>query len=162
MVAIDIDRRFVIIGILVVVILAPAIFWSMQARGVKPEFVQALRENKVTGLPINLQGKTWSEAELASVYVRKVPRGAGQEQSIPRAIHTRGDYTLSSSRYTYQGTINDGATGVKHVFGRLRRQPGTWRYEGIHPDSAEKHIQRRQQQLDAIKRQQEAVGPSSP
>jgi hypothetical protein len=130
--------------------------WETQAYRARGEFRRVVQRGAVEALPPDLRDKTWSREELSGARVVKVARGYGKERAIGRLIHTRGDYTIPSATYAYQATLTDSATGIRHVFGRLRGKPGAWRHVGIHPDSARLHIQRRQDQLDTFLQERRA------
>ena len=148
---VTVDRRsLAIIGVLVLAFLIPVAVWQFQGAGMRSDFVQALRTGDVGGLPVDLQGKRWSEQELAQVEVLAVPDSAGTQRAISREIYERGRVLVSSHQYAYQGTIVDASTGILHVFGFQRRQPRVWRWVTIHPSSFKLHIERRQEQLDEM------------
>lgn len=148
-----VDRKaLVIVGVLALAFLIPVVVWQFQGAGMRSDLVQALRTGNVGGLPVDLQGKRWSEQELAQVEVLAVPDSAGTERAISREIYERGRVVVSSHRYAYQGTIADANTGILHVFGFQRRQPRVWRWVTIHPSSHKLHIERRQEQLDEMLR----------
>ena len=146
------SRSLSIISVLVLAILVPVAVWYFQAAPMRSHFVQALRAGDIGGIPVDLQAKIWSEQELTEVEVLAVPQGAGSERAMSRVAYTRGRVLLSSQHYAYQGTISDSSTGIRHVFGLPRREPRVWRWITIHPSSAELHIQRRQEELDELKR----------
>ena len=100
-----------------------------------------------------MRGKQWTEEELATIEVLKVPAGSGREQSLSRAAHDRGRLVVSSQQYAYQATVTDQTTGIIHVFGYTRREPPTWQWASIHPSSAKLHIEQRAQQLEDAKKQ---------
>jgi len=146
-----VDRKaLVIVGVLALAFLIPVVVWQFQGAGMRSDLVQTLRTGKVGGLPVDLQGKRWSEQELAQVEVVAVPESAGTERAISREIYERGRVLVSSHQYAYQGTIADADTGILHVFGFQRRQPRVWRWVTIHPSSHKLHIERRQEQLDEM------------
>ena len=148
-----VDRKaLAIVGVLVLAVLIPAAVWQFQGAGMRSDFGQALRSGNVGGLPVDLQGKRWSEQELAQVEVLAVPDNAGTERAISREIYERGRVLVSSHQYAYQGTITDTSTGILHVFGFHRREPRAWRWVTIHPSSHKLHIERRQEQLDEMLR----------
>jgi len=141
-----------IIGVLVLAVLIPVVVWQFQGAGMHSDFVQALRTGNVGGLPVNLQGKRWSEQEFAQIEVLAVPDSAGSERAISTELYSRGRVLLASHQYAYQGTIQDASTGIIHVFGYQRRERRGWRWVTIHPSSHKLHIQRRQEQLDEMLR----------
>jgi hypothetical protein len=150
---VTVDRRWLaIIGVLVLAVVIPAVVWHFQGAGMRSAFVEALRTGDVGGLPIDLQGKRWSEQELARVEVIKVPDGSGTERAVSQQIHDRGRLVLPSNRYEYQGTIQDVSTGILHVFGYQRQEPRGWRWFSIHPSSIKRHLERVQERVDELKR----------
>jgi hypothetical protein len=150
---VTVDRRWLaIVGVLVLAVLVPVVVWHFQGAGMRSAFVEALRTGDVGGLPIDLQGKEWSEQELAGAEVIKAPDGSNTERAISQRIHDRGRLFLPSNRYEYQGTIEDGRTGILHVFGYQREEPRRWRWLSIHPSSIKRHIERVQERVDELKR----------
>ena len=137
------NRAVVAIGSLVAVIVGLLVVWEVQANRMKADFVKALRAGRVQMSLAELRDKTWNERELATACAIKLNRRAGPQRALERLIHTRGGYTISSIQYSYQATITDLSTGIKHVFGYRRKSPGGWCWQTIHPDSAQRHIERR-------------------
>ena len=150
---VTVDRKsLAIVSVLVLAVLIPVAVWQFQGAGMRSDFVQALRAGNVGGLPVDLQGKRWSEQELAQVEVLAVPDSAGTQRAISTEVYSRGRVLLASHRYEYQGTIQDASTGILHVFGYQRRERRGWRWVTIHPSSHKLHIERRQEQLDEMLR----------
>ncbi len=145
-------RALAIVGVLLLAFLIPVAVWQFRGAGMRSDFVEALRAGNVGGLPIDLQGKRWSEQELAEVEVLAVPDSAGTQRAISTELYSRGRVLLPSHQYEYQGTIQDASTGILHVFGYQRRQRRGWRWFTIHPSSHKLHIERRQEQLDEMLR----------
>jgi hypothetical protein len=144
------DNR-AIIAILAVVAVMTGILavWQMQANRMERDFVDAIRAGRVRSFPIDLRDKTWTDAELATAEVIKLDQSAGRERALVRLAHTGGGYTLSSARFSYQAVVTD-TSGIKHVFGYRRADPGGWTWETIHPDSAQQHLQQRFGQAGAV------------
>ncbi len=150
---ISIDRKLLVVGaFLLLVCLAPVVVWQFQGAGMRSDFVAALRNGNVGAMPLELQQKVWTERELSQAEVLRVPDNSGTQRAISRGIHDRGRLTVRSHQFEYQGTIRDESTGILHVFGFQRREPRTWRWVTIHPSSLQLHIERRQEQLDDLKR----------
>ena len=150
---ITIDRKFLLIGaILVLACLTPVVIWQFQGAGMRSDFIQSLRNGSVRALPVELQGKVWTEQELSEAEVVRVPESYGTQRALSRGIHDRGRLVVSPHQFEYQGTIQDDGTKIVHVFGFQRREPQTWRWVTIHPSSLRLHIQRRQEQLDRLDR----------
>jgi len=151
----SINPKLVVIGILVLAMLIPVLVWSLQGSAMHDDFVQSLRSGSAS-LPVDLRGKKWTEAELATVEVLKLPSSVGREQALSRGLHDRGRVVVSPLQFEYQGTVTDEATGIVHVFGYARKGTAGWRWVSVHPSSVERHIERRVQQLEEAKRQWEA------
>ena len=138
------DKRIVAFGILGAVFVGVFACWQLLAFRMSGDFVDALRNGSVNDtLPLDLHGKTWTEAELGTVEVIRLSQGAGKEQALQRHIHTGGGHTLSPRLYAYQATITDAATGYKHVFGYHRAEGRGWCYAELHRDSARQRVQQR-------------------
>ena len=153
----NVDGKVLVIGILVLALLIPALVWSLQGSAMHDDFVRTLRSGTAS-LPVDLRGKKWTAAELATVEVLKLPSSTGREQALSRGLHDRGRVVVSPLQYEYQGTVTDEATGIIHVFGYPRLGPGGWRWVSIHVSSAERHIERRVQQLEDAKQQWDPKG----
>ena len=142
------NNKVVVILILVAVSGGLLLYWEILAGRKEGDFAEALRNGEVRGLPIGVRDKVWTERELSEVRAMKLDSSAGPQRSLERTIHTRGGYTLSSMMYSYQATITDSDTGIKYMFGYRRREPMGWVCEGVHPDSAQKHVEQRMEMLD--------------
>jgi len=138
-------NKVVVIGILVLVTGGILLHWQILAGKKKGNFVEAIRAGEVDGLPVDLRDKVWSDEELANARVIKLDDSYGPQRSIERAIHTRGEYTISSRAYSYQAIVTDTDTGIKHIFGYSRREPARWRWVTVHRDSALKRTEQRMQ-----------------
>ena len=151
------DKRALIAAIVILSIpIILLVIWAIQGKSMEEDFIQALRTGTATGLHRDLQNKRWSSAELSAVEVLKIPAGSGRERALVRAVHSHGRVFLSSSRYAYQGTIRDSATDIVHVFGYRRSDPRGWKWERIHPDSMQAHVQQRVREFNAAKRKHAA------
>lgn len=113
----SIDRKWLIIGILVLTTLVPVVFWSLQGMSMRHDFVEALRSGRTGPLPVWMWGKQWTEHELAGAEVLKLPTSAGTERALSEGIYDRGRLLLSSEQFEYQGTVKDETTGIILVFG---------------------------------------------
>ncbi|HUW62485.1 MAG TPA: hypothetical protein VMZ06_15880 [Candidatus Bathyarchaeia archaeon] len=129
--------------------------WEAQAYSMKREFTRVMLGAGVENTPLLMQDKVWTERELRGVRVVRVPRSYGKEQALIRAAHKRGSGIITNERYSYQAVLTDSATGIKHVYGRLRNRPGVWVYDTIHPDSAVVYIDQRD---EAIREYREKEG----
>lgn len=150
------NKAVAIIALFVAISAAVLLVWKVQASRMRTHFINAMRNGEVHIGQVDLQKKVWTEEELATTEVLKLDTGYGRERSIERSLHSGGQYTLSQHQYTYQATVMDADTGIKHVFGYLRAEPRRWSWAGIHPDSAEEHIRLRQEQVDQMR--QRGVG----
>ena len=147
-------KALIAIGAVLVAMAIPVVVWKVQGANMRAGFVEALRAGTVRGLHRDLQGKEWTEAELAEAQVLSVPDSAGPQQSIARHVHSGGRIYVSPIQYGYQGTAPDYSTGIVHVFGYRSGEPAGWCWAMIHPSSMAEHVQRRVEQLEAMKGQQ--------
>ena len=129
--------------------------WEAQAYSMKREFIRVMLGDRVENTPPLMRDKVWTEAELGGARVVRVPRSAGMEQALVRAVHVRGSGIVTDARYSFQAAVTDSSTGIRHVYGRLRNRPGVWVYDTIHPDSAIRHIEQRD---EAIRQYREKGG----
>jgi len=116
--------------------------WGAQAYEMKREFMRVMLGEGVEHAPLLLENKRWTESELRAARVIRVPRSAGKEQALVRRAHIRDAGIIPNRRYSFEAIVTDSATGIKHVYGRLRSR-GVWVYDNVHPDSAELYIQQR-------------------
>ena len=131
-------------GIVAIVFIGVLVSWKLLAFRMSGDFADALRNGSVSdSLPLDLRGKVWTDAELATVEVIRLSQGSGKEQAIQRQIHTGGGHTLSPRQYSYQATITDLSTGYRHIFGHWRTKGRGWCYAELHPDSARQRVQQR-------------------
>ena len=114
----------------------------------------------MTQFPPYLVDKVWSDADLATAKVRKIPVSYGRERALSTALYTLGDDSLPSTAYGYQAAVVDTSTGMKYWFGRSRRDPGAWMWAGIHPDSMDRWIKQRGDEAAAMEGQR--VNPAAP
>jgi hypothetical protein len=121
--------------------------WEAQAYSMKREFMRFMLGEGVENPPVLIQGKVWTEAELRRARVVRVPRSHGKSQALIRLLHIRDSGLPTNPRYSFQAVVADSSTGIKHVYGRLRDQPGVWRYDTIHPDSAALYIEQRDDEI---------------
>ena len=84
-------------------------------------------------MPIDLRDKEWSDAELSDIEMLRLDNSFGKERALLRAANRAGSYTVSSQLYSFQATITDSATGKRHIFGRIRREPQHWVHAAIDP-----------------------------
>jgi len=152
--------KWAVLAILAVAVLIPVVFWSISGAAREDGFVDALRAGEIH-LPVDIRGKQWTEQELATAEVIALPGSTGREQALGRSIHDRGRLVISPRQFEFQGTITDAETGIVHVFGFPRKPPHRWRHETIHPSSIQKHIDRRVEQLEEMKRQYRTDKPST-
>jgi|GEM_PF-3880486 len=141
-------NKIVVIGILVLVTGGLLLHWQILAGKKKGDFVESMRAGEVDGVPLDLRDKVWTNEELANTRVIKLDDSYGPQRSIERTIHTRGEYTISARAYSYQATVTDNDTGVKHIFGYSRREPARWRWVVVHPDSALERAEQRMQRQE--------------
>ncbi len=144
---------FAAIGLAFAVSFAVWAMWQVQGTSMRGDFVRALQSGKATQFNLELRDKTWSEEELSTADVIKVPTSAGKEQSLIRAVHSQGRVFLSGHEYLFQGSVRDSDTGLVHLFGFQRRDPQHWRWARYHPDSQGQHLDRRMKQLEDMKKQ---------
>ncbi len=152
-------KAIVAIGLLGGIVVMFLLVWRVQADRMGSHFVDAMRDGTVDVGQVQLQGKVWTEAELATTVVIKLDSGYGRERSVQRSIHTGGQYTISRQQYAYQAMVTDADTGIKHVFGYRRAAPQRWQWEGVHPDSMQEHIRLRQQQVDQMHQRGTSAAP---
>ena len=127
------DKRVLVVGLLVVVFGGVYLWLNVLATHKKGDFVEALTGGAIDNLPLELQGKTWSEKELAEVTVMRLSQDGARQRSLARRVHS-WNATLSPAQHSYEAVITDGTSGKKYVFGRLRSS-GRWVSRGLHPDS---------------------------
>ena len=139
------------IGVVLLVMAGLVAVWSLQGWSMKRSFVESLRSGRAAESSYELRGKTWTEEEIATVAVMALPSDTGTQRGIARSLHTRGRNVISGLEYSYQATVQDAQTGVIHVFGYRRRDPQRWQWVTIHPSSMEAHLERRMEQLNALK-----------
>ncbi len=149
----NLDPKLIVVAVLVLLLVIPVLIWSFQGSAMRGDFVEALRQDNAS-LPVDLRGKQWTEQELATAVVLKLPGGSGRERALSRGLHDRGRFVISPIQY--QGTVTDETTGIVHVFGYPRKGPPVWHWASIHTSSADLHIQRRAQQLEEMKQQWDA------
>lgn len=157
----NLDRRIIIVAVLLLAVVAPAIVWSLQGSAMESGFVDALRAGEVN-LPIDLREKQWTSKELSGAVVIKLPESSGREQALGRELNDRGRIVISPIQFQFQGTVTDDDTGIIHVFGYPRNGSPKWRWVSIHVSSINEHIQRRVQQLEEMKARKAAPKPGPP
>ena len=146
------DKRVLIgVGVILSIPIVLLGIWALQGESMGSDFDAALRSGAVKGVHRDLWNKQWSTDELATIDVLKVPGGIGKERAITRTVHSRGRIFVSQHLYEYQATVRDSATNIIHVFGYRRAEPRHWCWEQIHPDSMPIHLQRRLEQMEALK-----------
>ena len=131
------------IGCIVAVMLGILLVWRVQASRMERDFREAVRAGRLDGLPVDLREKVWTDADLATVRVIRLQRSYGRRRALVRLINAAGENTIDERQFSYQATITDAATGIRHVFGYGRDAAGGWQYVSIHPDSLQQHIQQR-------------------
>jgi hypothetical protein len=124
--------------------------WKVQGMSMRSDFVRALRTGDIHGPHRDLVGKTWSDEELATAEVLKVPEHGNVERSLERSIHALGRVVVPSQRYGYQGSVRDASTGSVHVFGRTRTAPHRWCWYGISLSDIPQHLERRMRQVEEM------------
>lgn len=153
-------KTAIIVLVLATVIAAPMAVWQAQSFQMRGEFVRAMKAGRVTQFPPYLVDKVWSDADLATAKVRKIPVSYGRERALSTALYTLGDDSLPSTAYGYQAAVVDTSTGMKYWFGRSRRNPGAWMWAGIHPDSMDRWIKQRGEEAAALEGRR--VNPAAP
>lgn len=143
MARVRVSKGWIAAGVVVAVMGGLLLSWQISAHRMTKDFTRELRAGRVEGLPIDLGDKVWTEQEISTVEGFTLDDSYGPQRSLERLAHTRGGYTLSPSQYSHQAVITDTSTGVRHVFGHRRVEPGGWRYVTIHPDSARRHLEQR-------------------
>lgn len=133
---------YVALGCLFGVSAAILLFWRVQATRMERDFREALAAGRVTGLTVGLTGKAWTADDLATARVLRLDNSYNVERALLRWVHTQGDVQISEERFSYQGSVTDISTGIRHVFG-YRRAGGGWQYQSIHRDSMQRHIEQR-------------------
>lgn len=141
------NRRVLVVLLLLVGSFAGVLgVWEAQAYSMKREFMRVMLGAGVENAPPLIRDKVWTAGELGGARVVRVPRSAGVEQALIREAHVRGSGIITNPRYSFQAAVTDSATGIRHVYGRLRDRPGVWVYDTIHPDSALRYIEQRTQE----------------
>jgi hypothetical protein len=141
------------VGVVVLVGAGVVVTWKLQGWGMRDDFVEALRTGQIEAVHRDLQGKTWTDEELATVTVLTVPRKATRQRAIIRTVHEGGRLVVPRDRFAYQGTIRDATTGVVHVFGYTRAAPHRWCWEGMDPDTLGPQLEQRLEQLKKMQEQ---------
>jgi len=150
------NRRVLVVLLLLVGSFAGVLgVWEVQAYSMKREFIRVMLGEGVENAPPLMREKVWTESELRGARVVRVPRSAGMEQALVRAVHVRGSGIVTDPRYGFQAAVTDSATGIRHVYGRLRDRPGVWVYDSIHPDSTTIYIQQREQLIPQYQKKTE-------
>jgi hypothetical protein len=149
-------RKLVVVGLIALAVLAPAGYWSARASAVRGGFLDAMRAGDVRALPMPLRDKRWTDAELDAAQVIGVPHSPGGERALSGLLYGRGRVHIAPHTYDHQATVEDTATGLRHLFGRTRATPHAWVYVTIHPDSTQRHIELRRRQVE------ETSGPRAP
>ncbi len=132
---------FIAIGCLIAFSVAILAVWQMQAGRMRRDFREAAAAGRLNSLPIGLRDRIWSPADLATAEVIHLDPQHGTQRASLSLLHTRGTAVISEDRYSYQATVTDTTTGIRHVFGYRRNPPGAWEYITVHPDSARQYIQ---------------------
>jgi len=145
MARVRVTKGWIAAGVLVAIMGGILLSWQISAYRMAKDFSRQLRAGRVEGLPIDLRDKVWTKEELSTVEVLTLDDSYGPQRSLERLAHTRGGYTISPSHYSHQAVLTDTSTGIRHVFGHRRAEPGGWRYATVHPDSAQRHIEQRGQ-----------------
>ena len=138
-------KGLLILLILGILLALPVIFWRARAVGKDNELAEVLRQWEIPNPHRDLQGKTWTEEELATIEVVALAGGFGREQAISRSIQNR-DALIPAQQYEFQGIVTDFATGRKHVFGKRRSEPRRWVWVTMHPDSTREMIEQLRQE----------------
>jgi hypothetical protein len=142
------NRRVLVVLLLLVGSFAGVLgVWEAQAYSMKREFIRVMLGAGDENAPPLIRDKVWTEGELRGARVVRVPRGYGKEQALIRAAHERRSGIVTNERYSYQAAVTDSATGIRHVYGRLRDRPGVWVYDTIHPESAGAYIEQRDEAI---------------
>ena len=143
-------KAWAAIGLIPLMMAVLVAIWTFQGASMHDVFVQALRSGNIAGPHRDLQGKQWTEEELSTAEVLKLPGDFGVERAWTREIHTRGRDVISRLQYEYQGTVRDSQTGIVHVFGFRRQTPRRWCWAAIHPSSLQQHVQQRLEQAEKL------------
>lgn len=130
----------------IALIFVVALYWRIQGASRVDDFVDAMRNGEVQISQVHLRDKVWTDEELATVEVLRLPDSFSKEQSLSRAVHLGSGYTISRHMYSYQATMTDLETGNVHLFGFPRNGPQVWRWESIHPDSMRENLERMQEE----------------
>jgi hypothetical protein len=147
-----VNKKFLMaIGLLILTSVGLVLVWKVQGMTMRGDFVRALREGDIHGPHRDLVGKVWTDDELATAEVLKVPVSYNVEQSIERSVHSWGRIVVSGDRYEYQGMVRDANTGIIHVFGRTRTAPYRWCWADISMSSMPQQLERHMQELEAMK-----------
>jgi hypothetical protein len=141
---IHVEKKTVLIVLAVVaVVLMPLALGQAQSMEKRGEFVRAMRAGRVTQFPPYLADKVWSDADLATTTVRKIP-SPYRRHTLGDSLHRlAGGHTLPGTAYGFQAAVVDTSTGMRYWFGRSRQEPGRWTWAGIHPDSMARWIEQR-------------------
>ena len=143
-------KGLVIVLILVLLVLVPVLFGKVREIGKDDEFAEVLRNGDVPNPHRDLQGKVWTEAELATIEVTALADSTRRPGDIGQGIQNR-NALIPEAQHAFQAVITDMATGKKHVFGKRRRGPVRWTWVSIHPDSA-------REMIEDLRREQETYG----
>lgn len=124
------DRRVMIVLVIVGIHLVVIAVWHVLAMSMRSDFRHALTEGRVSGLPMDLVGKTWSADELATVEVLKLV-SSSYVYAIEVVLYVGRRDVVGGNRFSYQATITDLSTGKRHVFGYWRGEPHRWMWETL-------------------------------
>ncbi|MBN1394749.1 MAG: hypothetical protein JW959_06970 [Pirellulales bacterium] len=143
-------KAWAAIGIIPLTMAVIFAIWTFQGANMHDDFVRALRSGDVAGPHRDLVGKQWTEEELATAEVLRLPGNSGRQRALTRDLHTRGRDVISGLQYEYQGTVRDNQTGIIHVFGLRRQTPQQWCWAAIHPSSLQEHLRQRMEQVEKL------------
>lgn len=145
-------KAWAAIGLLALIMAVTVVIWTVQGVSMRDDFVAALRSGNVATLHRDLIGKQWTEEELSTAEVIKLPDDTGVERAWTREMHLRGRDVISRLQFEYQGTVRDNQTGIIHVFGFQRRAPRHWCWAAIHPSSHRQHLERQMEELEKMRK----------
>ncbi len=143
-------KAWAAIGLIPLTMAVIVAIWTFQGANMHDDFVRALRSGDIAGPHRDMLGKQWTEEELSTATVLKLPGDSGVERALMREIHMRGREVISRLEYEYQGAVRDSQTGIVHVFGFRRYPPRLWCWAAIHPSSLQEHLRQRMEQVEKL------------
>ncbi|MFC1736174.1 hypothetical protein ACFL1X_08655 [Candidatus Hydrogenedentota bacterium] len=136
----------IVIGIALLV-LVPLISGKIKEVGKDEELAEVLRNGEIQNLHRDLQGKVWTEEELAAIEVTALAADSMRPGGIAQTVQNR-NAMIPGSQYAFEAVITDSATGKKHVFGKSRKGPGRWTWITIHIDSTREMVEKLQREQE--------------